>query len=174
MQLGLPDFDRLEFLNHLSNLPEADDAWRTLVDQIGQALDDQIRVEAFADRLELSDGVSGYVYHTVPVVIYAALRHAHDPATAIEAIIRCGGDTDTPAAIAGGILGAARGTEAFPAHWRDPIHNGPISLDLLARSATALANGNPPPKWSWLLVPCRNLWFLLVVLGHGFRRLIPS
>ena len=64
--------------------------------------------------------------------------HAHpadDPATgvfrvdhlrlALDAAVRGGGDTDTVAAIAGGLLGAAYGASAVPADWRRVLHGWP-------------------------------------------------
>lgn len=44
---------------------------------------------------------------------------------ALEAAVRGGHDTDTVAAIAGGLLGAAHGASAVPAHWRRALHGWP-------------------------------------------------
>jgi ADP-ribosylglycohydrolase len=41
---------------------------------------------------------------------------------ALEAAVRAGNDTDTVAAIAGGLLGAAYGASAVPAEWRRVLH----------------------------------------------------
>jgi ADP-ribosylglycohydrolase len=41
---------------------------------------------------------------------------------ALDAAVRGGGDTDTVAAIAGGLLGAAYGASAVPAKWRRVLH----------------------------------------------------
>ncbi len=92
----------------------------------------------FADSLGLSHGVSGYAYHTVPVVLHAWFRNPRDFRAAIEGIVRCGGDTDSTAAILGGIVGAAVGTEGLPQEWLDSRWEWP-------RSATwmrALAPGS--------------------------------
>ena len=43
----------------------------------------------------------------------------------LAAAVRGGRDTDTVAAIAGGLLGAAHGASAFPAPWRDVLHGWP-------------------------------------------------
>jgi len=43
----------------------------------------------------------------------------------LERIVRSGGDTDTVAAIAGGLLGAAYGESAVPSHWRGALHGWP-------------------------------------------------
>ncbi len=54
----------------------------------------------------------------------------------IDAAVRGGRDTDTVAAIAGTLLGAAAGASALPAEWTDPLHGWP-GID--ARELTALA-----------------------------------
>ncbi len=82
---------------------------RELVELIGRAVESARAghsTDAFAQGLGLGSRVSGYVYHTVPVVIHAWLRHQRDYRSAIMDVVRCGGDTDTTAAILGGIIGA--------------------------------------------------------------------
>ena len=44
---------------------------------------------------------------------------------ALEAAVRAGGDTDTTAAIAGGLLGARWGASAVPDRWRRILHGWP-------------------------------------------------
>jgi len=56
---------------------------------------------------------------------------------ALEAAVRGGGDTDTVAAIAGGLLGAAYGASAVPSQWRLLLHGWP---GLRTRGLTALAD----------------------------------
>jgi ADP-ribosylglycohydrolase len=54
-----------------------------------------------------------------------------------------GGDTDTVAAIAGALLGAAYGERAVPAHWRAALHGWPgWRADDLTQAAHQLVN--PP------------------------------
>lgn len=56
---------------------------------------------------------------------------------ALEAAVRGGHDTDTVAAIAGGLLGAAYGASAVPARWRLALHGWP---DLTSRGLIRLAD----------------------------------
>ena len=49
------------------------------------------------------------------------LLHAQSPEEGIAETVACGGDTDTNAAIAGALLGAAFGAEAFPGQWVDRL-----------------------------------------------------
>jgi ADP-ribosyl-[dinitrogen reductase] hydrolase len=57
---------------------------------------------------------------------------------ALEAAVRGGNDTDTVAAIAGGLLGAVYGASAVPARWRLMLHGWP---GLATRGLIALADG---------------------------------
>lgn len=56
---------------------------------------------------------------------------------ALDAAVRGGNDTDTVAAIAGGLLGAAYGASAVPGEWRRVLHGWP---GMRARDLIALAN----------------------------------
>src|SRR5271166_5844255 len=56
---------------------------------------------------------------------------------ALDAAVRSGHDTDTVAAIAGALLGAAYGASAVPLEWRMLLHGGP---DMTAHELVALAS----------------------------------
>ncbi|MEV0234823.1 ADP-ribosylglycohydrolase family protein [Nonomuraea sp. NPDC050786] len=51
-----------------------------------------------------------------------ALRTTHNYADAVRAAIDLGGDTDTVAAVTGGLAGAVYGPAAIPANWTEPLH----------------------------------------------------
>lgn len=134
---------------------------------------------AFCRRCGLDRGVTGYMLHTVPVVIHAWLRNPTDYRAGILEIIRCGGDTDTTAAILGGILGAGTGEQGIPAAWLDGIIDFPRSVRwirlLAARLLEARVSGEPAqaPHLSATGIALRNLLFMGIVLAHGLRRLLP-
>jgi ADP-ribosyl-[dinitrogen reductase] hydrolase len=65
------------------------------------------------------------------VALYA-LKYATSFAHGIEIAVRVGGDTDTYAAIAGGLLGARYGYEGIPKEWRKAI----LGHDVMAAYAT--------------------------------------
>jgi ADP-ribosyl-[dinitrogen reductase] hydrolase len=67
----------------------------------------------------------------------AGLFRADHLRVALDAAVRAGNDTDTVAAIAGGLLGAAYGASAVPLQWRRLLHGWP---DLTAHGVVALAN----------------------------------
>ncbi len=64
---------------------------------------------------------------------------------ALDAAVRGGGDTDTVAAIAGGLLGAAYGASAIPAQWRRMLHGWPglSTRDLVALSTRIVREERP-------------------------------
>lgn len=139
-----------------------------------QTLSENNSVSEFATRMGCGYGVSGFAPHTVAVALFAWLRHRDDFETAVRSVIACGGDTDTVAAITGGICGAEVGEKGIPTAWIDAICDWPRSVSHLREVASALAdNAKPMPRvfWPWVLL--RNVVFLAVVLLHGFRRLLP-
>lgn len=133
----------------------------------------------FADSLGLKKGVSGYVYHTVPVAVHAWLSHPADYRTAVIQVIECGGDTDSTAAIVGGIVGAGVGREGIPGLWVDGLCEWPRSVRWMEQLAVQLdrcmSSGDAarPLSLPAMTLLLRNLFFLVIVLFHGFRRLLP-
>lgn len=71
---------------------------------------------------------NGWVVHALQTAWWAIHRSAEAdrplPA-ALELCVRAGGDTDTTAAIAGGLLGARWGASAVPREWRELVHGYP-------------------------------------------------
>jgi protein-tyrosine phosphatase len=70
----------------------------------------------------------------------------------LDAAVRCGNDTDTVAAIAGGLLGAAYGASAVPLQWRALLHGWPgITARGLVQLATTIERKKPStdPDYSW-------------------------
>lgn len=69
---------------------------------------------------------------------------------ALDAAVRGGGDTDTVAAIAGGLLGAAYGASAVPAEWRRVLHGWPglRSRDLVQLASTIAGLEKPDLSYS--------------------------
>lgn len=135
--------------------------------------------ESFALSLGLERGVTGYVFHTVPVVLHAWLSHPADVEAAVTAVIRCGGDTDTTAALVGGMVGAAVGPEGIPRPWLDGLIEWPCGVEWMERLAkrctAAIESGQQgaPLPFNAPAQVLRNLFFMAVVLFHGFRRLLP-
>ena len=153
--------------------------WSELVATMRAAFDGDEPVAKFARRVGATTGVSGYAWKSVPVAIYAALRHRTDFSTALEGAIGCGGDTDTVGAITGALVGARVGVRSMPVAWREGIVDFPLSVALLDSVAARLAGeegDHAVParvRYYWPFVPLRNVVFLAAVLVHGMRRLLP-
>lgn len=149
------------------------------VDLIAGCLDRGHDASEFARELGLDRGVSGYISHTVPVVLFCRLRYSEDFRAAMQEIIRLGGDTDTTGAILGGLMGASLGESAAPDDWVKGISEWPRSASYLRRLGLNLARSAagdtsvatvPLP---WIGIPFRNPVFTVLVLLHGFRRMFP-
>lgn len=126
----------------------------------------------------LGNGVSGFSLHSVPVALHAWLRNPTDLEAAVTEVIRCGGDTDTTAAIAGGIVGSAVGRGGIPERFLRTLFEWPRTVGWMERLGEAVdrAAARQPsdcPRLSPITLLGRNLLFLIVVLIHGFRRLLP-
>jgi ADP-ribosyl-[dinitrogen reductase] hydrolase len=67
---------------------------------------------------------------------------------ALHAAVRIGDDTDTVAAIAGGLLGARWGASAVPWNWRRAVHGWPgkDAVDVVALATLAVRGGRPDGK----------------------------
>lgn len=153
--------------------------WQKLVSQIESGLAAGDSVPDFAGQLGLRKGVTGYSLHVVPVALYAWLRHPSDYSLALTKSIACGGDTDTVGAILGALCGCTTGLNGIPAEWINEIWEWPRSCSFMERVGNRLANQKlsdtplGPVGYFWPGLIPRNLFFLAVVLMHGFRRLVP-
>ncbi|POM27112.1 ADP-ribosylglycohydrolase [Actinomadura rubteroloni] len=67
---------------------------------------------------ELGNGARISAQDTVPFALWAAAVHLADFEAAVRACAAAGGDMDTTAAIAGGVIAAHGGADAVPAGWR--------------------------------------------------------
>lgn len=150
-----------------------------LIKKACNSVNAQQTTESFAAELGFARGVSGYIYHTVPVVIHAWLRHQQDYPGAILEIVRCGGDTDTTAAILGGIIGASVGQEGIPTPWLKDLWEWPRTVKWIKLLGKRLVDVSyqdavcPPLELPIYKIFWRNLLFMIVVIVHGFRRMLP-
>ncbi len=158
---------------------KGDDEWAGILRSIADAHEQSLTVGQFARCLGLSDGVTGYMYHTVPVAIYAWYQHFGCFEDTVSAVITCGGDTDTAGAIAGALAGAVVGEQGIPGDWVSGIRDWPRGTEFFCEVADRLAENSQtreagsPVSYFWPGVVPRNIFFLAVVLLHGFRRLAP-
>lgn len=171
-----PDISRvLSRLRELS--PEPD--WHQRLAHVQAGLARNASVRDFAHSLGLENGVSGYSLNVVPVAIYAWLLHQRDFRSALTSVIECGGDTDTAGAILGALWGASEGPGSIPREWIDDLIEWPRSVAFIQAVAQRLADQATSDRclgevrYCWPAVILRNLFFLVVVILYGFRRLLP-
>lgn len=163
---------REQFQVRLPALSE-DGEWLRACKLLADGLSSGQSVKQFAEALDLKSAVTGYALHTVPVVIFAWLRHYRDYRETVQSVIRCGGDTDTTAAIAGSLAGCDVGREGIPGEWLDNLKDWPRSKTWIGRVALRLGNSDvkAPVHLFWPGIIPRNLFFLATVLVHGLRRM---
>jgi ADP-ribosylglycohydrolase len=164
----------------LRELPDADAEFTALTRRACEAAGEKAEASNLINELRLQKGITGYTYHTVPLVLYYWLRYQTNFEKAITGIISHGGDTDTTAAILGGIIGARVGVDGIPSSWQKGIIEWPRSLGWLQKVAQRLESvrlSGQPERPVSLFIPgviVRNLLFIVIVLLHGFRRLLPA
>jgi ADP-ribosylglycohydrolase len=66
-----------------------------------------------------------YVEHSVPAVVYLALKYHDDPENALIVNTNLGGDNAARGAVLGALLGAAHGVDRFPHRWIKGIVDPP-------------------------------------------------
>jgi len=167
---------------YLKRLQDNFDLDAELLDVIKKAADSVTQgksTETFAVDLGLDEGISGYIYHTVPVVLHTWFRHPRDFQLAVIEAIKCGGDTDTVASILGGIIGAAVGKAGIPDAMIANLRDWPMTPQWMESLGETLGqvvcNGKSQdaPGIPFVESFLRNIFFMFVVLFHGFRRLLP-
>lgn len=105
------------------------------------------RLDAVAELLDRSPGPpaeaavalgnSSAGHESVPTAIYAAAAHRTFE-DAVTFAVRCGGDTDTIAAMAGAISGARHGMSAIPQRWVESLEDGEKGRSYVTRLADQL------------------------------------
>ncbi|HEV3002735.1 MAG TPA: ADP-ribosylglycohydrolase family protein [Solirubrobacteraceae bacterium] len=82
-------------------------------------------------------GATVAAHESVPAALLAAAAPTFE--AALTFAVRCGGDTDTVAAMAGAVAGARHGVEAIPARWLDALEDGAKGRSHVERLAQRLA-----------------------------------
>jgi ADP-ribosylglycohydrolase len=173
--------DAKDYYNRLEQLLGTEMAgdFLDLIKQVVESVAQGKHTREFVESQKLQKGITGYTYHSVPAVIHAWLLNPRDFKNAILEIIGCGGDTDTTAAILGGIVGAAVGPAGIPDKWVNNLWEWPRTirwmrqlgqqLDIVLKSSRAA----PPLRLPIIGILLRNLLFAAIVLFHAFRRMLP-
>lgn len=164
-----PTVSKLEEI--LSDAGEGDE-WKGVVQRTMHACNSG-QIRDAVTELGLKRGVSGYIFHTLPVAVAAWHIHFGDFRKTIEAVAMLGGDTDTVAAIAGSLAGISCDRVGIPNDWVTGMIDRPHSIAYISKLSEAMDSGRSDSTgFSWLLLP-RGIVFTVIVLCHGFRRLLP-
>ena len=156
-----------------------EEEWQECLEKMESALKRNDPVQEFAHSLGSNNGVSGYALHAVPVALYAWCRYQSDFRSALIAVLECGGDTDTVGAMVGALCGASCGPDGIPQEWLDAVIEWPRSIEFMRTVARRLAEQKKCPqplgeiRYFWPGLVLRNMMFLVIVILHGFRRLLP-
>ena len=171
------------FLATLKGLLPEDDAQQLheLLQRAAISATNNEPVSDFTEKSGSKKGISGYSYHTVPCVLQVWFGNSTNFAKGLQDIIQAGGDTDTAGAIYGGIVGARVGKSGIPENSLSSIIEWPKTIGWIERlaemTAIAVAESDKPglksPRYFVPGVLLRNIFFLIIVLAHGFRRLAP-
>ncbi|ROT37755.1 ADP-ribosylglycohydrolase [Sodiomyces alkalinus F11] len=86
--------------------------------------------------IDMEGECSGYVLETLTVAV-AAVRDARSLEDVLVDVVRIGRDTDTNAAVAGGLLGARDGEDAIPTRWKEKLQFGKEFREVALAMATA-------------------------------------
>ena len=100
---------------------------RVLLNPIGEF---EIKPVYEYDECEIAS--SGYVVHSLEAAIWCLFKENNYEATVLKAV-NLGSDTDTTAAIAGGLAGLLYGFEAIPQKWIDQLARKDDIYDLCER-----------------------------------------
>ena len=111
-------------------------------------------------------GVSGYIYHTVPAVLYCGLKYDWNYREAVTHAVALGGDTDTTAAILGALCGVAK-PDSIPQEWLNGLRDYPRSKSAMQSLAERCVAGKRSMDILFpIKVLLRNLLFFLLILFH--------
>ena len=167
-----------EFISDSAVLIHGDELRKSL-QAAASALAENKSCFEFAEASGWTNGVSGYVNHTVPAALYCWAKSPRDFQQCVEYAVLLGGDTDSVAAIAGAISAANLGAEAIPKEWISQLREWPRSVEWMTELAKSLCTtvsqpvATDPPPMHWLATVPRNCMFAAAVIGLGFRRLLP-
>ncbi len=161
--------DEVEILRTLETFVESAEM-KFRFAELREALQGGETVMALADRIGKCPGfVSGFAPDSATVALFAWLRHRGDFRTTVETVVAAGGDTDTVAFVAGSLAGIDSGDEGMPEEWIAGLRDWPIHAGFLRK----VANGANVRYPVWPISLVRNGFFLVVVLVHALRRLLP-
>jgi ADP-ribosylglycohydrolase len=146
MALMVPkqDFDSSRVMDDLIALTKETSLNRMLV-SLSEPLAKKHSVHRAAKGIGFGKGVPGTASATAVIAVYAWLRHPDSYRRAVTAVVRCGGDTDSVAALVGGLSGVRLGVDSIPTSWSKQVSTWPQNrrwLDRLTGRLTDWPHGS--------------------------------
>jgi ADP-ribosyl-[dinitrogen reductase] hydrolase len=167
----------IQLLREHGVLGPAKEEFLTRLELIATSLARGQSTQEFSVALGLEKGVTGYMFHSVPVALHGYFSNPQCYASAVQSVILCGGDTDSTAAVTGALVGITVGTAGIPQHWREQLFEWPYTVAKMHQLAAALATSRVRPcrlpTKRPIAVVVRNIGFLIAVGAHVVRRLLP-
>ena len=170
---NFPSDQCLEILRQLA--PE-DAEWQRLVHGIGGRLSKRntasraIGQASAANAVSVALFIKPFPWPSTRGSIIRAILGEHLPMSSL--LVE---DTDTVAAITGALCGATHGAASIPKEWLDGLTDWPRGRTYIQRLAHAVSEkSSQTVSCSVLGILPRNLFFLILVLGHGVLRYLPG
>ena len=179
---SLPEenIDPQDYASALALLCGKDSGLVALVRAVTASVERGESAQTYAASIGCANGVTGYVYHTVPVALHVWLRRHSNFRGALLETVRLGGDTDTVAAVVGALVGTRVGKAGIPSEWLQDLREWPRTPAWMEEVGVKLAaqvdhpfNRTEAVAINGVKLLLRNALFIPLVLAHGFRRLLP-
>lgn len=176
----LDDTKRLGVLDQLIDLSNNAEI-TALLQQLKPCLEANMGPARVAKHLGWSKGISGYMPHTLTMAIYCWLRYHDNFAKAVYSAVRLGGDTDSVAAITGGLTGLSAQVDSIPDHLIAKYRDWPADLAWHEQLASRLAewpHGEediltaPAEPFFWPGQLLRNFLLVPVIVAHVILRML--
>jgi len=129
-----------------------------------QSVNSKQSTKNFAENLGLSKGVTGYIYHTIPIAIHAWLSNQNNFQAGLMSTIQCGGDADTVGSIVASLIGIQVGAENIPENWRKGIFDYPLNEKSLKEIASNTYNRSFIKEL--IVFPFRQMLLFIVIILH--------
>lgn len=178
MKNGPEKINCTDFFSELTKHIKPDQEFEKIIEKITESVASGDSTEVFAEEIDQKEKISGYIYTTMAAVLFCWFRWKNDFHQSLTEIIRMGGDTDTTAAILGGIAGATCGKRSIPKSLLDNLFEWPRSVSWMEKVSEYLylkyVQKEDKTKVSlfWPGVFVRNVFFLGVIIFHAIYRII--